>query len=191
MLLDGRAHRVLAGEHRHDVVARDELEVVDHAHRRRVGDGDGELPSVALERKHGVLRRQLRRNELQQARVDLEPREVDCRHAILAREHLDDFGLGHEAHLDQRQAKPLSRGLRLFLQRLGKVLAAEEPLAHEKLAQPFGDAPFHLQGWSSHGCQNFLSGRARQDHGVLVAVHSGWDGTRWKTSPAVRAATRS
>ena len=74
VLLDRRTHRILARQHGNDIVARDELEIVDHRHGGRIGDGHRQLSSVALERQHRVLRRQLGRDQLQQAGIHLEAR---------------------------------------------------------------------------------------------------------------------
>ena len=49
------AQRELARDDREDVVARDELEVLEHAEVRRVGHRDGERAALALERQDEVL----------------------------------------------------------------------------------------------------------------------------------------
>ena len=62
------------GDDREDVVARDELEVVDDAEVRRVRHRHGQGPPVALERQHEILHRQIGRDELRDLRIDLELR---------------------------------------------------------------------------------------------------------------------
>ncbi len=52
----------LPGDDREDVVARDELEVVDDREVRRVGHGDGQGAPVALEREDEILRREIGRD---------------------------------------------------------------------------------------------------------------------------------
>ena len=123
VLLDRRAHREFTGQHRHDIVARDELEIVDHRHGGGIGDRDRELSSVALERQHGMLGRQLRGDQLEEAGIHLESRQVDCRHTKLPGEHAHDVGLAHHAHLDDGQPDSLARSGRLFLERRFQLLA--------------------------------------------------------------------
>ncbi len=62
VLLDEVAERELPGEHREDVVARDELQVIDDRDVARIGHRDGERATVALERQDQVLRREVVRD---------------------------------------------------------------------------------------------------------------------------------
>jgi hypothetical protein len=58
------AQRVLADDDRLDVVARDELQVVDGARVRRVRHRDRQHAADAAQRQHQVLQRLLRRDQL-------------------------------------------------------------------------------------------------------------------------------
>ena len=82
----------------------------------RVGHRDGERAAVALERKDEVLRRELGRDELDDPRIDLEPRQVDGRHAMLPRDELRELGLLDEAELHEVVAEARA-ALLLLLQR--------------------------------------------------------------------------
>ncbi len=84
-----------------DVVARDELEVLDHAEIRRIRDGDRECPPVALERQHEALGREIRRDQLEDLGVDLELREVDGRHPVLPGQHLRHLDFLDVPELDE------------------------------------------------------------------------------------------
>ena len=100
-LLDDRAQRVLAGQHREDVVAGDELEVLEDLQVRRVRDGNGERAPLALQREQQVLRRQLRRHQSQDPGIGLEARQVHRREAIGARQHLGQLDLIDRVDLDE------------------------------------------------------------------------------------------
>ena len=138
VLLNRRPHRILTGEHRDDVVARDEFEIVDHPHHGRVGNGHRELAPFPLERQDGVLGREFGRNELEEAGVDFKARQVDRRHAILARQHANDFSLGYEPHLHHGQPKTLPGRLRLLLQRFRQVFLGQQPFTDEEIAKSVG-----------------------------------------------------
>jgi len=88
-LLDRVAERELARDDRRDVVARDELEVINDPHVRRIGDGDGQRPAIALERQDEIFYGEIRRDQLGDLRIDLELGQVDRRHSVLAGEDLD------------------------------------------------------------------------------------------------------
>ena len=151
VLLDRRAHRVLTGQHRNDVVAGDELEIVDHRHGGRIGNRHRQLSPVALEGQNSMLGRQLRRDQLEEARVDLEARQVDGRHTVLTGEHAYDFRFRHEAHLDDGQPDALARRGGLLLQRLCQLLTSQQPLFDEEIAEPFGGSTGKRCSRSSHG----------------------------------------
>ena len=138
VLLDRGLHRVLARQHRHDVVARDELEVINHRQCGWIGDRHRELPSLALERKDRVLECQLRGDQLEQPCIDGEPREVNRRHAELARQHADDVGFLHEPQLHHGQPESLSRRGRLLFKGHGQLLGVNHPLFKEEITEPFG-----------------------------------------------------
>ena len=135
-LLDGALERELSPDDREDVVARDELEVVEDAEVRRVRHGDGERAAVALEGEDEMLDREVGRDQLGDARVDLELGEVDRGHLVLPRQHLGELGLLDEAELDQVVADA-GAALALLLERLVQLLARDEPLADEEITKTF------------------------------------------------------
>ena len=71
--------RRLGRDHRLDVVARHELDVVHGEHVGRVGHRDRQRRAGAAERDDLVLLRGLRRDQLDDRRIDLELRQVDRR----------------------------------------------------------------------------------------------------------------
>ena len=91
-----------------------------------------------------MLRRELGRDQLRDAGIDLELREVDRGHAILARQHLGELGLLNEAELDQVVADA-STVLPLLLERLVELLPGDEPLTHEEVTNTLCNG-----GWCDH-----------------------------------------
>ena len=81
-----------------------------------------------------MLHREVGRDQLRDARIDLELREVDRRHAVLPRQHLGELGLLDEAELDQVVADARAV-LLLLLERLVELLARDEPLADEEITE--------------------------------------------------------
>jgi hypothetical protein len=136
-LVDGALDRELSPDDGEDVVPRDELEILEHAEVRRVGHRDGERASIPLEREDEVLHREIGGDELGDAGVDLEPGEVDRGHLELAREDLRELGLLNEAELDEVVADA-GAALLLLLDCLIELLARDELLAHEEIAESFG-----------------------------------------------------
>src|SRR2546425_6181959 len=72
ILVDRVPERVLPGDHREYVAARDELDVLDRRDVVRVRDRDREGPSLALEGQDGVLDGDVGGEQLDDLRVDLE-----------------------------------------------------------------------------------------------------------------------
>ena len=114
---------------------RDELDVIEHRHRRRIGHGDGESASIALERQDIVLERQLAWNELGDAPIDLEFREVDGRHFVLASEHPGEVGFLDETELDQVVAYS-SAVVSLLLESLIELILSDQPFSQKQIADP-------------------------------------------------------
>ena len=152
-LLDRALERELAPDDGEDVVARDELEILEHAEVRRVGHRDGERASVPLEREDECFIARSPGIELGDARIDLEAREIHGRHLVLPREDLRELGLLDEAELDEVVADARAV-LLLLLERLFELLARDEPLAHEEIAESFwgGDRSGHEEGVGGGWC---------------------------------------
>ena len=144
VLVDGVAQRVFAGDDREDVVAGDELQIVDDAQVGRIGHRDGERAALALEREHQMALRQLGRDQLRDACVDFEVREVDGGHTELPGQHARELDLVDVAELDEVVADPHSGGL-LLLQRAIQRLARDEPLSHEEITDALTRA---MRCWS-------------------------------------------
>ena len=72
LFLDQRAERVLPGDDREQVVPGDELEVLDEPQVGRIRHRHGQGPSLPLQRKHRVLKRHVRWNQLGDVGVDFE-----------------------------------------------------------------------------------------------------------------------
>ena len=147
-LVDRGLDRELPADDGEDVVARDELEILEHAEVRRIGHRDGERASVPLEREDEMLHREVGRDELGDARIDLEPRQIHRRHLVLPGEDLRELGLLNEAELDEVVADARS-ALLLLLERLVELLARDELLADEEIAEAFGGGDRSGHGWES------------------------------------------
>ena len=132
-LLDRVAQRELAGDDREDVEAGDELDVVEHRHRAGIGHRDGQGATVTLEGQDVVLERELAGNELGDARIDLEFRQVDGGHLVLAREHPGEVGFLDVTELDQVIADT-----RAVVSLLGKSLIelvlCDQPFSQKQIA---------------------------------------------------------
>jgi len=152
VLFDQRAEGVLAGDDRKQVEPGDELEVLEQAIVARIGHGDGEGAALALERQHHPFGSHIRRHQLQDLRVHLEPRQVHRRHPVLAGQDLGDLQFRHEPELHQDEAQAMLGGL-LLRERLSELLARENAIAQEDFAEPV--APAGCRGrhgpWDS-GC---------------------------------------
>ena len=76
--------------------------------------------------------RQVGRDQLRDLRIDLETREVDRRHPVLAREHARQLDFLDEAELDEVVADARAV-LFLLLKRAVQLLARDQPLAKEEI----------------------------------------------------------
>ncbi len=138
-LLDGR----LGGDHRLDVVAGVELDVVDGEDVRRIAHGDDERAAGAVHRHHLVLLGDGLGDELDDLGVDVEVLQVDGGHAVLLGEEAGEVALGDGALLHQQGADARA-GLALLLLGLLELLQRDEVLANEELTEASG----HLGGWA-------------------------------------------
>ena len=117
VLSDGVGDRGFRRDHRLDVVARHELDVVHGEHVGRIGHRDRQRRAGAAERDDLVLVRGLGRDQLDDAGVDFELREVDRRDAVLLAEERGDLLVLDEPQLDQVEAELPAIGL-LIAQRV-------------------------------------------------------------------------
>src|SRR4029079_3202992 len=92
-------------------------------------------------------------DELGDAWIDLEPRQIDRRHLELPREDLRELGLLDEPELDE-VVPDASSALLLLLDCLVELLARDELLTHEEIAESFrrGDPSGHWRGGARRGC---------------------------------------
>ena len=132
--LDRRCDRGLAGDDRLDVVAGQELDVVDGVQVRRVGHRDDQRRARARDRNDPVLVADLAGDELDHFRIDLVLVEIDRGHAVLRRKEIRDLAVGDVAELRERVAEVLARALLLVL-RFPELLQADELLANEELTE--------------------------------------------------------
>ncbi len=99
VLLDHPAERDLARDDREDVVPRDELEILEDPEVRGIGHRHRQRAPFSLEREDEVLGRDVGGNELDDARIDLELRQVDGREPSGARDDLGELELLDRADL--------------------------------------------------------------------------------------------
>ena len=97
---DGCEQRRFGRDHRLDVVARHELDVVHGEDVRRIGHGDGDRGAGLVDREDVVFAGHVAGDQLDDGGVDLEMHEVDRRHAELLRQAFRDVFFGDESELD-------------------------------------------------------------------------------------------
>ncbi len=134
VLLEVLAEGVLPDDDRLDLELGDELEVVDGGEVRRVRHRHRQHAPDPPEREDEMLVGDVRRNQLQDLRVDGDLRQVDGGHAVLLGEHPRELVLGHEAEADERVADARSRRPRL-LQTLPELLLGDEALFDEEVPE--------------------------------------------------------
>ena len=135
--LDGLSDGDFGGHHRLDVVAGDELQIVDGEDVGRVGHRHDERGTGPVHRDDEVLLRDVLRDELDDLRVDVEVFEIDGRNAVLLRQEVGELVLLDGAGLDERGANPRAGPLLFFLG-LPKLLDGDQVLADEELTEPTG-----------------------------------------------------
>ena len=118
-----------------DVESGDELDLVDGDEVGRVGHREREGVAVATDRDDVVLRGQDRRQDARHVGRDLDFCGIDDRESVLLAEELDQPLLGETGGGDQRRR---DRAPSVAHPGLGgdEILAADEPLAQEEVAQP-------------------------------------------------------
>ena len=134
-LLDARENRAFRSDHRLDIEAGHELDIVHGEHVRRIDHGDGERCTHSAQRKDLVAFRSLKRDQLDDGRINFEVGKIDCGHAILARKEIGDVLIREESELHQGRAQPAAL-LLLHLRRLFQLLWGNDLLFDEKVTQP-------------------------------------------------------
>ena len=129
-LLDG----LLAGDDDLDVVAGEELDVVDGVDVRRVAHRHDQRGAGAVHRDALVLLRHFLGDELHHLGVDVEFLQVDRGNAVLLGEEVGELGLLDEAELGEVVADPAARLLLLVLRFL-QLLQRDQVLADQQLAE--------------------------------------------------------
>jgi len=118
VLLDGGGDAHLGRDHHLDVVAGDELEVVDGQDVRRVRDGDDEGRAGPVYRNHTMALDDLLRHQGDDLPIDVELGEVDGRNAVLLGQELGEVIFLDGPHLDERVTQALARFSALLLSAL-------------------------------------------------------------------------
>ena len=126
---------VLTRYHRYDVAPGDELEIVDDLHVARLRHGDGQAAAVPLQRQDRMLQSHIGWNKLDDLFVYLKPRQVDCRHVILAGQHLGDLDLQNKAQLHQDVTQPGTRTA-LLDQRLLELVLRDQVFTDQQVPYP-------------------------------------------------------
>jgi hypothetical protein len=141
VLLDRLHHCGLGGDHRLDVVARHELDVVHGEHVGRVGHRDRERCAGARQRHDLVLLRGLGGHQLHDRRIDLELAERDRRHAVLLAQERGNLLVLHIPELHEIEAE-LPPVLTLIVQRFLELLRADALLFEKQFADTNGHIYF-------------------------------------------------
>ena len=95
-----------------------------------------------------MLDRKLTGNELGDARIDLEFRQVDGRHLVLPREHPGEVGLFYITELDQVVANARAV-VSLLLESLVELFLCDQPFSQKQIADP--------RRFSGRSCQGRMS----------------------------------
>jgi len=135
VFLDRPGDGALRGDHRLDIEARHELDVVHGEHVGRVRHRDRQRGARAAERENLVLLRGLGGNKLDDRLVDLEGRQVDGRNVVLTAEEADDLVVGdvpelHEVHPELAPVRLL------VVQGLLELLRGDPLLLQQEFANP-------------------------------------------------------
>ena len=125
VLLDGLRDADLGGDDNFDVVAGDELEVVDGEDVGRIGDGDDQRRTGPVDRNDPMALDHLLGHEGDDVAIDVEFGQVDSRHAVLLGKKLGKIVLLDRAHFDERVPQAFARFLALFLSAL-KLLRRDD-----------------------------------------------------------------
>ncbi len=118
---DAFENRAFGCDHRLDVEAGHELDIVHGEDVGRIHHGDGQRSADAAQGQNLVTFRGFKRNQLYDRRIDFEIGEIDGRNAVLAGEKVGDVLVRQEAQLDQGRAQT-TVGLLLSLGRLLQLL---------------------------------------------------------------------
>jgi hypothetical protein len=134
--LDG----VVGGDDDLDVVAGEELDVVDGDDVRGIRGGQDQSRPGAVHREDRVLDRDLFGDQLDDRRVDLELVEVDRWHAVLLGDEVGELGLLQVAELGDLGAEAAAT-VPSRVTRLAQLLGGEQVLLDEELADPLVQSP--------------------------------------------------
>jgi hypothetical protein len=113
--LDGLRDADIGGHHGFDVVAGDELEIVDGEDVGRIGDGHYQGRAGAVDRHHPMPQGHVLGYQRDDLGVDVELRQVDGRHAVLLGQKLGQILLGDCPSLDKSIPQSVTRLSALFL----------------------------------------------------------------------------
>ena len=138
--VDGAPDRLFRGDDGLDVVAGEELDVVEREDVRRVARGEDQRGPGAVHRDHVVLDRDFFGDQLDHGAVDLELVEVDRGHAVLLGDEVGELGLVEQTDLRDLRAEPVARALRLCA-RLAQLLLGQQILLDQELADPLVHNP--------------------------------------------------
>jgi hypothetical protein len=123
-----------------DVVAGEELDVVDREDVRRVGRREDQRRARAVHRDHRVLLRDLFGDQLDHRGVDVELVQVDVRDAVLLRDEGGELLLLKEPELGDLRTEARPTLLRFFA-RLPELLGREQVLADQEFADALVQLP--------------------------------------------------
>ena len=135
--VDGAADGALGGDHRLDLVAGHELDVVHGEDVRRVDHRHGDGGAGLRDRQDRVLARDVGRDDLEHRLVHFHAIEVDGRDLEVLGEEVDELALGEEAQLDQGGADAPAL-LALVGQGLLELLGGDLAGVEEHLAELVG-----------------------------------------------------
>ena len=117
VFFDGLEYGLFRGDHRLNVEAGHELDVVQCEYVGRIHHRHGQRRAHAAQRQNLILRRRFLRNQLDHSGIDIEKAQVDGRDTVLAGKDRGNFLIGNETEIDKNFPQAASP-LRLFIQGL-------------------------------------------------------------------------
>jgi len=106
VFLDRPGDGALRCDHRLDIEARHELDVIHGEHVGRVSGGNGQSGTDAAQRDDLVFLGGFQGDQLDHVGIDFEIIQVDRRDAVLVAEHVGDVVFRHEVQLHENGADP-------------------------------------------------------------------------------------
>ena len=132
---DGGADRAGGGDGDLDVVAGEELDLVDGDQVGRIGHRQGQRRTGQADRHQVVAARQRRRDEADHLGRDVHRHRIDEREAVLLLQQGRQLGVGEDAQVDQRRTEGGAFLALVVLDRLLELREVDQTAFDEQLSE--------------------------------------------------------